>query len=99
MKRIADVLKTVYGYGIMICLFAGGATVFGYLAALIIGGETAEAICKFLYKGFFPWLIIGAGCIVLLGLIAMYLSKESSMKLDKKKRVDKSSEDMIRERF
>ena len=42
MKRIcmkaSKFLKTVFGYGIMIVLFAGGLTFFGYLAALIVGG-------------------------------------------------------------
>lgn len=49
-KKISSVLKTIFGYGIMICLFAGGLTFFGYVAALIIGGETAAAICVFIYK-------------------------------------------------
>ncbi len=99
MKKISDILKTIYGYGIAFCLFAGGATVIGYLAALVIGGETAAAICTFLYKTALHDLILAAGCFVLLGLLAMYLSGESSMKLDKKKKVDESSKDMIKERF
>ena len=53
-KKISAVLKTIFGYGIMICLFAGGLTFFGYLAALIIGGETATAICVFIYKTIIP---------------------------------------------
>ena len=82
MKKVADILKKIYGYGIVIALFVGGLTVFGYLAAMFIGGETAEAICVFIYKKFFLWLIIGADIIVLLGLVAMYLSKEKSMTLE-----------------
>ena len=38
LKKIAGVFKLIFGYGIMIVLFAGGLTFFGYLAALIIGG-------------------------------------------------------------
>lgn len=81
MKKVADVLKKIYGYGIVVALFAGGATVFGYIAAMIIGGEAATTICTFLYKKVFLWLIISADIIVLLGLVAMYLSKEKSMTL------------------
>ena len=44
-KKISAVLKTIFGYGIMISLFAGGLTFFGYVAALIIGGDAAAAIC------------------------------------------------------
>ena len=36
-KKIADVCKLIFGYGIMIVLFAGGLTFFGYVLALIIG--------------------------------------------------------------
>ena len=82
MKKVADILKKIYGYGIVVALFAGGATVLGYIAAMIIGGETATAICTFIYKQLFLWMIIGADIIVLLGLVAMYLSKEKSMTLE-----------------
>ena len=54
MKKVSAVLKKIFGYGILICLFGGGFTFFGYAAALIIGGETATAICVFLYKQILP---------------------------------------------
>ena len=44
LKKISDVFKLIFGYGIMIVLFAGGLTFFGYVIALIIGGETATNI-------------------------------------------------------
>ena len=84
-KKIASVLKTVFGYGIMLCLFAGGLTFFGYVAALIIGGETATAICVFIYKTLFPWIIRCSTVLVLLGLVAMYLNGEKALTSDKKK--------------
>ena len=37
LKKISGVFKVIFGYGIMIVLFAGGLTFFGYIAALIIG--------------------------------------------------------------
>ena len=82
MKKVSDILKKIYGYGVVVALFLGGATVLGYIAALIIGGETAMAICTFIYKKLFVWLIIGADIDVLLGLVAMYLAKEKSMILE-----------------
>ena len=36
LKKISDVFKLIFGYGIMIVLFAGGLTFFGYVIALII---------------------------------------------------------------
>ena len=83
-KKIAAVLKTIFGYGIMICLFAGGLTFFGYLAALIIGGETATAICVFLYKTIVPIIIKISTYMVLLGLLAMYLNGENALTTGKK---------------
>ena len=83
-KKISAVLKTIFGYGIMICLFAGGLTFFGYLAALIIGGDTAAAICEFIYKTIIPYIIKTSTVMVLLGLVAMYLNGEMALTSDKK---------------
>jgi len=84
-KKISAVLKTVFGYGIMLCLFAGGLTFFGYLVALIIGGETAAAICTFIYKTIIPYIIKTSTAMVLLGLVAMYLNGEMALTSNKKK--------------
>ena len=84
-KKISQVLRTVFGYGIMLCLFAGGLTFFGYLAALIIGGETAAAICVFIYKTIIPVIIKTSTILVLLGLVVMYLNGELALTSDKKK--------------
>ena len=84
-KKISQALRTVFGYGIMLCLFAGGLTFFGYLAALIIGGETATAICVFIYKTIIPVIIKTSTALVLLGLLVMYLNGELALTSDKKK--------------
>ena len=54
LKKFGDVLKTIYGYSIVICLFAGGMTFLGYLAALLLGGEIAQEICTFIYNTIVP---------------------------------------------
>ena len=91
-KKISNVLKTIFGYGIMICLFAGGLTFFGYLAALFIGGETATAICVFIYKTISPYIIYGSTIMVLLGLVSMYLAGEQALTANKKKNVKHEGE-------
>ena len=68
----------------MLCLFTGGMTFFGYMAALIIGGETATAICVFLYKKLIPVIINCSTSLVLLGLIVMYLNGELALTSEKK---------------
>ena len=86
LKKIGSVLKTVFGYGILICLFAGGLSFFGYVAALIIGGDTAIAICTFLYKTYLPIVIYASSLVVLLGLLSMYLSAEKALTVEKEKK-------------
>lgn len=85
IKKIANFLRVVFGYGIMLCLFAGGLTFLGYLAALIIGGDTATNICVFIYKTIIPIIIKASTILVLLGLVTMYLSGEKALTSNKKK--------------
>lgn len=84
-KKLSDVLKLIFGYGIMITLFAGGLTFFGYVAALIIGGDIAAAICAFMYNHIIPVIIYTSVIMVLLGLVAMYLAGETALTPQKKK--------------
>ncbi|MBP3427936.1 MAG: hypothetical protein J6M47_06710 [Clostridia bacterium] len=79
MKKLSNALKTVFGWGIMISLFGGGLTFFGYMAALVIGGDTAAAICTFIYKQYIPVLVYMTTLLVLLGLVAMYLGGEMAL--------------------
>lgn len=85
MKKIADILGIVFGYGIMICLLFSGCTFFGYLFALIVGGELAATICTFIYKQYFPVIIYVSSLLVLLGLVKMYLSGETALTISAKR--------------
>ena len=78
-KKISDILKTIFGYGIMISLFAGGLTFFGYVVALCIGGDAATSICTVIYKKIIPVIIYLAVSMVLLGLLAMYFAGEKAL--------------------
>ncbi|MBQ3533511.1 MAG: hypothetical protein IJA51_07410 [Oscillospiraceae bacterium] len=91
-KKISAALRVVFGYGIMICLFAGGLTFFGYLAALIIGGETAAVICTVIYKTIIPVIIKASTILVLLGLVVMYLNGEMALTAHKKKAIHHEGE-------
>ena len=84
MKKIADKMKIVFGYGIMLTLFVGGLTFFGYLAALIIGGDTAALICEVIYKKIVPVMIYVSTIMVLFGLLTMYLAGEMALTASKK---------------
>ncbi len=84
-SKISDVIRVIFGYGITVSLFAGGLTFFGFIAALIIGGETATAICLFISKQIIPVIIYISTISVVLGIIAMYLKGEVALTSNKKK--------------
>ena len=84
LKKISDVCKLIFGYGIMIVLFAGGLTFLGYVAALIIGGDTAAAICTWIYKSFVPVMIYASTVLILFGLVTMYIAGEKALTPGKK---------------
>lgn len=84
LKKISDICKIIFGYGIMIVLFAGGLTFFGYLAALVVGGDTAAAICTWIYKTFVPLLIKCSTILILFGLVTMYMAGEKALTPGKK---------------
>ena len=86
MKKIADKLKIVFGYGIMLTLFVGGLTFFGYLVALIIGGDTAALICEVIYKQIVPVMIKTTTILVMFGLVTMYLAGEMALTASKQKK-------------
>ena len=84
-QKIANVLSVIYGTGIMLVLLFGALSFFGYVAAFIIGGETATDICVFIYKKAYPILFFISSAIVLLGLIKMYIAGEKTMVPTKRK--------------
>jgi len=86
MKKFTEICKLVFGYGIMISLFAGGLTFFAYLIALIIGGDTAALICEVTYKQVIPVIVKISTSMILLGLVCMYMSGEKSLTPSEKKK-------------
>ena len=62
-----------------VSFFAGILPIIPYGIALIIGGETGQAIAKFLYNDYYTWVILGASVSVLIGLIGLYVSGEEGL--------------------
>ena len=85
LKKISNVCKWIFGYGIMITLFLGGITFVGYLVALIVGGETAAAICLFIKDIVNPFITYISTIMVLFGILTMYLAGEMALTSEKKK--------------
>ena len=79
MKKYTDVLLKIFAYGIIACLFAGGLSLVGYIVALIIGGESATALCLWVFKTYLPWVIKATSVFTGVGLLSMYLSKQKAL--------------------
>ena len=85
MKKLSGICKIIFGYSIMITLFVGGLTFFGYIVALIVGGDVASRICDFMYNHVMKWTIYLSTATVLFGLVCMYLANETALTAGKKK--------------
>ena len=82
-KKIYKVLNKIYGILMNISFFAGILPLIPFIIAIIIGGDTGANISNFLYKQFYPWVIV-MGCVaILIGLIAMYVGKKEGLSVKK----------------
>lgn len=93
-QKIYNIIHKIYGILMTISFFAGIVPIIPYVIALIIGGETGQAIAQFLYNDYYKWVILGASVSVLIGLIGLYVSGEEglSVKSVGRKKEEKSDE-------
>lgn len=89
-EKIANVLNKTYAALMIVSFFAGFLPLIPFIVAIIIGGEAAEAICLFLYNGYYPWVIVLASVAVMIGLISMYVSKHDFSVSKKAKKTEKT---------
>lgn len=85
MNKVKNVLLTIFAIGALLTLFAGALAFFGFIAALFIGGETATALCVFIHKTYFPYVIRICSVSVGFGLVGMYLGKMKALSVGGKK--------------
>ena len=74
-NKIYNILKKTYGIMMTVSFFAGGLPLIPFIIAIIMGGQMGEAIAVFLYKQYYPWVIILGSIAIVVGLIAMYIGK------------------------
>ena len=89
-ENTAKILSYVYAIGIAVSLFVGAITVFGYIVALIVGGDTATEMCSFIYQKIYPIIIYLSSVSILIGLVKMYFAGEKSLVPPKKNRAETS---------
>ena len=66
-----------------ISFFAGILPLVPFIIAIIIGGDVGANISNFLYKQFYPWVIVIGSLAVLVGLVAMYVGKMEGLSVKK----------------
>ena len=85
MKKFTDALLKIFAYGIIACLCAGGLSLVGYLVGLVIGGESATALCAWVFKTYLPWVIKATSIFTGIGLIGMYMSRQKALSVTAEK--------------
>ena len=79
MKKLSDIILTIFSVGIIACLFAGGLSVLGYITAMIFGGDKAVILCEFIFNKYLPWVIRLTSIFSGIGLLGMYMSKKKAL--------------------
>ena len=91
-------MNRIYGAVLGVSFFAGLLPLIPFIVAIIIGGETGEAIAVFLYKQYYPWVIAAASVAVLIGWVSLYVGGKQGLtfgKKKKKKAAEKTAEENI----
>ena len=78
-EKIYKILNRIYGVTMFVAFFGGVLPLIPFIIALIVGGTTGEVISIVLYNSYYPWVIALASVSVVIGLIAMYVGKQSAL--------------------
>ena len=82
-QKLYKMLKRIYGVLMTISFFAGILPLVPFLIAIGVGGELGANICIFLYKKFYPVVILLGSIAIIIGLVAMYIGKQDSLSIRK----------------
>ena len=82
-EKIFKVANAIYGVLMTVSFFGGVLPLIPFIIALIVGGNTGEAIALFLYNDYYPWVILAGSIAVVVGLIAMYIGKLEGLSIKK----------------
>ena len=87
------VIRVIFCTSVAVTLLGGGLTMLCYVAALIIGGDTAAKICDVTYKQVWPVIIKITNITIVLGLVAMYINGDKALSpSEKKKKLTKNND-------
>ena len=66
-----------------VSFFAGVLPLIPFIVAIIVGGQFGETVSVFLYKQYYPWVIIVGSIAIVIGLVAMYIGKIEALSVKK----------------
>jgi len=81
-KALTKTLNKIFGWGVLCVLIAGALSFPGFLAALVIGGESGQELAACIHRKYFPVVIRISSLMIGIGLAAMYAGKERALSLD-----------------
>lgn len=87
-QKIYNILNKLYGILMIVSFFAGAVPLLVFIAAIIIGGDTATAMMTFVGEYVYTYIIAAASIAVFIGWIALYVGKKEGLSIksfDKKK--------------
>ena len=90
--KLYNVFNKIYGILMTVSFFAGIRPLFPFIFAIIVGGSLGESISIFLYKQFYPWVIVIGSVAIMAGLIAMYIGKLEGLSVKKVSTDEKKAE-------
>lgn len=82
-EKLYKILNRIYGIMMSVSFFAGFVPFIPFIIAIIIGGEIGEKVSVFLYKQYYPWVIVIGSLAIVVGLIAMYVGKLEGLSVKK----------------
>ena len=80
-EKLYRILNRIYGILMCTSFFAGFLPVIPFIVAICIGGETGAAISNFLYKEYYPWVIVLGSVAIVVGLFGLYVAKINELSL------------------
>lgn len=82
-EKLYKIFNKLYGILMTISFFGGFLPFIPFIIAIIVGGKFGETVSLFLYKEYYPIVIVIGSIAILFGLVAMYIGKIEGLSVKK----------------
>ena len=83
---MVQALAFTFSAGMLACFIFAFVIALCYVAAFLVGGDFARALCTFLSQKVLPPAYVVSGVIAIIGMIKMYLNGEKTFLMDLKRK-------------